>query len=127
MIRSALRCPYHKTRAGSKDGSSGTIHVAQFHPEPGFTNFVDDSTMQELEVDKPDPSVRSDIRRKLDFSDRILESKYTKKGMPHLHSQKSSRREGDHRTKLDDGGSQLNEHGINLTPHKATRIRSRIQ
>ncbi|KAL8127171.1 hypothetical protein AgCh_014189 [Apium graveolens] len=107
-----FKMSYHKTRAGSKDGSSGTIHVAQFHPEPGFTNFVDDSTMQELEVDKPDPSVRSDIRRKLDISDRILESKYTKKGMPHL-----LRREGDHRTKLYDGGSLLNEHGINLTPH----------
>ncbi|KAK1391699.1 J domain-containing protein [Heracleum sosnowskyi] len=88
-----FKMSYHKTRAGSKDGTSGTIHVAQFHPKPGFTYFVDDSTMQESKVDKPDPSVISDIHRKLDFSDGILESKYTKKGMPNLHPQKSSRRE----------------------------------
>ncbi|KAL8098498.1 uncharacterized protein LOC141686975 [Apium graveolens] len=84
---------YHKTSAGSQDGSNGTIHVAQFHPEPGFTVFVDDSSPRESKADKPDTSVTSDIRRKLDFSERKPEDIDTKKVMQHIDTQRLSRRE----------------------------------
>ncbi|MEI4855997.1 hypothetical protein, partial [Klebsiella pneumoniae] len=64
---------YHKTSLGSKDGTNGTTHVAQFHPVPGFTCFVDETTPQKTEADKPNPSLKNDIRRQVDFCEGVLE------------------------------------------------------
>ncbi|XP_017255327.1 auxilin-like protein 1 [Daucus carota subsp. sativus] len=99
---------YNKTSAGSQDRSNGTIHVAQFHPEPGFTTFVDDSSPQESKFEKPDPSVTSDIRPKLDFSDRKPE-----KAIQHIDTQRSSRREVNSRNKFQQDGSISNNKLLN--------------
>ncbi|KAK1360707.1 hypothetical protein POM88_045181 [Heracleum sosnowskyi] len=117
---------YHETSSGSQDGSNGTIQVAQFHPEPGFTIFVDDSSPRESKSDEPDTSVTSDICRKLDFSERKPEDIDTKKAMQHSDTQRPSRREVNTKTGFQQDGSissnkLLNAEVISPRPHLAKK------
>lgn len=97
---------YHKSNTVSKDGTNGTTHVAQFHPVRGFTCFIDETTPQKIEVDKPISSVISDVRRKVDVNEAILEDRNTKRGMPHLTNKETFGRELKSKNNLSWDGSQ---------------------
>ncbi|KAK1362351.1 hypothetical protein POM88_046825 [Heracleum sosnowskyi] len=75
---------YHKCNTGSKDGTNGTTHVAQFHPVRGFTCFIDETTPQKIEANKPKSSVASDVCSKADINETILQDRNTKRGTSHL-------------------------------------------
>ncbi|KAL1820804.1 hypothetical protein ACET3Z_015673 [Daucus carota] len=113
---------YHKTNTGSKDGTNGTTHVAQFLPVRGFTRFIDETTPQKIEADKSKSSVVSDVLHKVDVNEAILENRNTTKGMSHLTNKDAFRRDSKSRSNSGWDGSYsydklFNSHENNLKSH----------
>lgn len=84
---------YHKSNTGSKDGINGTTHVAQFYPVRGFTCFIDETTPQKIEADKPKSPVVSDVRSKADVNEAILQDRNAKRSVSHLTNKETFGRE----------------------------------
>lgn len=113
---------YHMSNTGSKDGTNGTTHVTHFHPVRGFTCFIDETTPQKIEVDKPNYSVVSDVRRKVDVDEAVLDNRNSKKGMSHLTNKETSGRDLKSRSNssldgFDSYDKLFNSHENNLKSH----------